>query len=63
VFSANVANMIANVNAANTKTQVFLDIIHGINSIEESPGVDVPLLKGIEGLVTRKTCSSKFTLK
>jgi len=61
--SANVANMIENVNAANTITQVFLDTIHGINSTEGSTVVEVPLLIGIKGLVVLKICSSKFTLK
>jgi len=36
VDSTKVANMIKIVNAANTKTQVFLDTIHCIDSIEES---------------------------
>lgn len=62
IDSANVANIIENVNAANTIIQVFLDIIHGINSTEGSTVIEVPLLIGIKSLVVLKICSSKFTL-
>jgi len=63
IDSTKVANMIENVNAANTITQVFLDTIHGIKSTKGLTVVEVPLLIGIRGLDVLKICSSKFTLK